>query len=308
MKGTSVAFLSVFCFSLYPIFAKVLLETTSPFMLIVIRQITAGLLIVAALVLTRKYLQFKVFKKHEYVMIFVIGALVSAAGPILFIIGLSQSTATNSVLLGKSEALMTSVLAIMLLKEKVSSKQLIGALLMSVGIILIATRGFAEGFIFSRGDLLILLSALFYSFGNVAVKRFFSHHPPELLVALRNLSGASVLFTLSFFILGPNTVSSFVSKPSLPILLTMVLTVTLGQYLWYLALELTTATNVSLINLSSPIMSVFYAAIFLGETLFEYQILGGIFIVIGMMVFEFHLSSFLPNHVHRHHLIVKPKA
>ena len=85
----------------------------------------------------------------------------------------------------------------------------------------------------------------------------------------------------------------------------VILTTISGQYLWYKALEMTSATNVSMAGLSSPLFAIFYAVILLKESVSFSQISGGVFIIIGLIVLEFHFKNIHTQEKHKHHLKLK---
>ena len=62
------------------------------------------------------------------------------------------------------------------------------------------------------------------------------------------------------------------------------------------------ASAVSLAGLSSPLIGIVYVFVFLGERLIASQIIGGIVIMIGLFVLEFHFRKIYTPHKHKHHL------
>ena len=68
---------------------------------------------------------------------------------------------------------------------------------------------------------------------------------------------------------------------------------------------MTSATNVSIAGLSSPLMVVFYAVIFLKESIVYSQIFGGICIMAGLIVIEFHFRKVHTLKKHKQHLKLK---
>lgn len=254
----------------------------------------------------KKIKEFKKTKKHDYKFMFFISLFSAVAGPLLFLLGLSMTSATNSVLIGKSEAVLTSVIAIIVLKEKISLHKILGTIVIFVGVAYIATQGFANGLVFQAGDIIIFCSALSYSIGTVLFKRYMGHVPPEIIVSLRSLYGAVVLFFLSLFFVDFSMVMSSVSvKIVLSLLGLVIFTTVAGQYLWYKALEITSATNVSLAGLSSPLIAIIYTVVLLGESLSAYQIIGGLVILFGLLLLELHFKIHRLEKNHRRHLKLK---
>ncbi len=303
MKGTFLAFISISLFSLYFVFGKLLLNDISPFLILVVNQTLAALIILFILDLVRKIKELKNTSKRDIKIMFLISVFASILGPLLLLLGLSITSATNSILIGKSEAILTSLLAIFVLKDRITLHQIAGAVIMFTGVLIIATNNFSIGMSLNVGDALIFLSALSFAVGTILFKKYMHHIPPEVIVTLRNMFGASILFMLSLFLVDYSILFQVISiRFALALLGLVVLTTILGQYLWYKALEMTTATNVSLAGLSSPLVAVFYAVVLLGETLVRSQIIGGLFIFAGLVILEFHFREIHTPEKHKHHL------
>ncbi len=306
MKGIAIAFISVALFSLYAIFGKMLLVQISPFMILILNQMLAGFILVFILDLIKRMHEFKDILRKDIRHIYMISIFSSVLAPLLFLVGLGLTSATNTILIGKSEAVLTSILAIFILKEKITIHQILGTLIMFIGIVLIATDNFSLGLSLNIGDLLILISALSYAVGTILFKKHIHHIPPEVIVTLRNLFGASMLFILSLFMIDFTEVITILSFELVTALLGLViLTSIIGQYLWYRALETTSATNVSIAGLASPLIAIFYAVTLLKESLVSSQIFGGILIMIGLIIIEYHIKTSRTEDKHKHHLKLK---
>ncbi|RMF54974.1 DMT family transporter [Candidatus Woesearchaeota archaeon] len=306
MRGTITAFLAIAFFSLYFVFAKLLLANISPFIIMVLNQATAGIIIILILDLFKKISEIKNTSKYDFKSIFVISIFTAVVGPTLFLFGLDYSSATNAILIGKSEALITSLLAIIMLKERITKQQIIGGVIMFLGVIIIATKNFSSGLRLELGDTLIFFAAVSYATGTVLFKKYVDHLPPEVIVTLRNLYGAIILFVISLMFVDYSTVLQIISLKFVLVFLGMVIFVTIfGQYLWYRALEATSATKVSLAGLSSPLIAIVYAIIFLDERLVSSQMLGGALIMAGLIILELHFRKTYTHKRHKFHLKLK---
>ncbi len=306
MRGTIIAFIAIALFSLYAIFGKILLTSVDPFVILILNQMLAGVILMLLLDLFRKIKEIKKTSKKDIKFIAIISIFASVIAPLLFLLGLKMTSATNAILIGKTEAIMISLLAIFMLKEKITKHQIIGASVMFFGVILIATQNFGIGLRLNTGDLFVFISALSYAIATILFKKYMHHIPPEVIVTLRNLFGASILFIISLFIIDFSAILPALSiKFILTLLGLVILTTICAQMLWYKALEMTSATNVSLAGLSSPLIAIFYALLFLGESLNSSQITGGIFIMAGLIILEIHFKKAHTDKKHEHHLKLK---
>ncbi len=303
MKGRIYAFLAVALFSLYVVFGKVLLETVSPFIILVLNQALAALIIIMVMKLAKKIKEFKDTSKKDLKYIFLIAIFTSVVGPLLFLIGLKLTSAANTVLLVRFDAVLTALFAIIVFKDKITKHQIIGTFIMFLGVVIIVTKTFSLGLNFNIGDIFILISATSYAAGTITFKKYFHHIPPEVVVSLRNLFGALILFVISLFFVDYSIIPSILSARFVLALLGLViLTTIIAQWCWYKALEITSATNVSLIALSSPFIALVYTIVLLKESLDFSQVFGGIIILIGLIILEFHFKKV--NHK-KHHLKAK---
>ncbi len=139
MKGTLFAFAAVALFSLYVVFGKILLSQVSPFIILVLNQVLAGTILILVLDLIKRIRELKETSKHDLKIMYIISLFSAVGGPLLFLLGLKLTSATNTILIGKSEAILTSLLAIFFLKEKITRHQVIGGIVMFLGITIIAT-------------------------------------------------------------------------------------------------------------------------------------------------------------------------
>ena len=268
MKPDLMAFIAIALFASYSVFGKFLLGTISPVLLIIATQLLAGILLVLILDVTKKIKELKDLTKTQIKWILIITILSSVIGPILFLGGLKLTTATNAILIGKTEAVVTSLFAVYLLREKITKHQIIGAVIMFFGILIIATNNFGLGLKLRYGDLLIFISGPVYGLGTVLFKKYLSKTPPEVFITIRNITGGLVILIGSLFFVDFSAVRSFMSANTILILLSMVIfTVILPQYLFYKALERASATSISLAGLASPLIAIIYAVIFLKETI-----------------------------------------
>lgn len=303
MKGLAIALIAVALFSTYAIFGKILLKAMDPFTIIVISHLLASVFLIAILDLRQEIRALIREAKHDRNMIMLISLLTSVIAPTLFFMGLRETSATNSILIGKSEAFIMSILAVFFLKERFTKKQLLGVAVMFAGVAYIATNGLNAGLSLNRGDFLVLISSFAFAAGNILLKKYMGHIRPELIVASVTLFGSLMLFAISLFFMDYSTVGYLLEKEYFNAMVGFVfLSMILGQFLWVKALEMTKVTNVAAAGLASPFMGVFYAIAILGEAVTGPQMVGGVLIILGLSVLEFHFKKVRTHDEHRHHM------
>ncbi len=307
MKGLTIALISMGFFGLYAVFSKMLLSSTvEPILIVILSQGLAGIIIIGAMDLFKKIREIRETSKRDFKVIAVVSVFSSVIAPLLYLIGLATTSVANTVLISNVEAVFMSLFAVMFLREKTTLHQITGTIVMFLGVAYIATHGFSAITPFNAGDIIILLSAASYATGNTLFKKYVRHIPPEVTVTLRNIFGAVILLGLSLAFMdvrGFLTFSGSITPIFIYALLGLVIFVKIaGQFLWYKALDITSATRVSTAMLFSPLIGVFYAVILLGETLIQSQVIGGILIVTGLVIVEMHIRRVKSPLKHKFHL------
>ena len=237
-----MAFIAVALFALYPIFGKILLESVNPFLIIVFSHVLAAIILISILNLFKEIKILKKEAKHDFRLLILVSMLYGVLGPLFFFVGLSMTSAANSILIGRAEAIFLALLGVVMLKEKVTKKQVFGTIIMFTGIITIATKGFETGFTFNIGDIFIFIAAFSFASAAIILKKYLSHVRPEIMVTITNLFGGIILFIISLFFVDYSSVIDYIN-PSvvIPLIFLVVFTLIFAEYLWFKALEKTTA-------------------------------------------------------------------
>jgi len=202
----------------------------------------------------------------------------------------------------RSSSLLIALLAGIFLREKLTLHQVVGSVLMVLGLVFIFSRGFTQGYTFIPGDLYILGASVIWASSAILMKKYLHHLPPEVIVVTRNTIGGMVLLAWSF-----SEVTTINLVPLIPLYLAglAIFGVLLSQLLWYWSLEHTKASNVGIGSITTPIFGTFFAVIFLGETLAAYQLLGGLLVILGLIYMEIHLSQLSIRNLKRR-LMLRP--
>ena len=308
-KGLLTALLSVIAFSSYPAFGKTLLNNLSPEVMTAISQGFAVLSVILIFGLLPEIKKIRKLPKRDIFLLVLISLLAAVIAPLLLLKGLATTSATNVVLLLNIEVVLTCLIAYFWLKEKLTKEQIIGTVIMFLGIAVITTRGFNLGMDFNGGDFLILAATLFWAIATVIFKKYLSKIAPELAVLFRNIFGV-VFLTLMIVLIFPHQVNDVIHLDFSTILVLIafsVLGIFLAQLFWYRALEMISASKVSTITLSEPLFGILFVALLLGEGINSYQLAGGALVLLGLIFMRVHLRrlKFLRRHVrfrhpHRH--------
>ncbi|MDP3975584.1 MAG: DMT family transporter, partial [bacterium] len=284
--------------SSFTVLGKVLLNFFEPSTLLVVAYGASALVLMLFFGALPELKKIFLLSKRSFFALLVMSLLASAAAPLLMYQGLKITSATNAILIAPMEFVLTGLVAMIWLRERITSQQLMGIVVMLAGVSAIITRGFSIQLEAANGgDLLVLGATMVWALSNNIFKKYLSHVSPELVVMFRNGLGALVVFILSVFLLGEShDFQSLLSGDALwPMVAFVVVTILLGQTLWFKSLELIPATRASTIALSSPFFAIFYAQIFLDEPLLGYHLVGGTLVIIGLTFTVLHRQRH-PDH------------
>ena len=284
--GMTLAFGSLLWSGTYNALAKGLTPYLSPISLLLISEALTALFIVLTYGIVPLFKKFLRLDAKTIRIAAGVGLLNSAIAPLLWFSGLARTSAINASMLSSAEILCVIVLSAFILHERITRMQMIGAGTVLLGVLIINLTSVDVALSVHIGDALILAGAFASGTGAVLFKRHLSHVMPELAVLIRNITGIVAVSILAFFI-QHSLAQEVADFPMTKVLLLIAFTF-FSRYLnitfYYEALDRLEATTVALIGIATPFSGLVFAYLILGESIHSYQILGGIFILFGLML------------------------
>jgi len=299
MKGTTIALVSCMFLGLEPIFGKLLLNYMPPIVVAALTTSTAALILVMILEARHKIWEIGKLTRKEFIVLLMVGLISGLMAQLIYVTGLKESTATNAVLLTRLNSLLIAFFGVIILKEKMTLNHVVGAVLMVLGVVIIATKNFSVEVKPTQGDGLLIIAAVLWAAANILMKKYLSKVPPEVIVIGYNGFSGIILLSMT-----ANQIMPEFNIHVLAYLTGMIVLVSIiGRYLWYFSLEHTDACNVGLASLTIPLFGVFYSVFLLGEVLQTYQLIGGLMVFAGLVAIEIHLTSHsdVEHRLRRHH-------
>jgi drug/metabolite transporter (DMT)-like permease len=222
--------------------------------------------------------------RSDVLRIVVLGLVGNTFYQVLFINGISQSSASRTSLVMTMTPIVIALLSAVFLQERIHREGWAGIFLSLLGLWMILSR---DGSIFSlltlslKGDLLILLGDLFWAVYTVFSKPLLSKISPLRLTTLTLAAGT--LFYL------PLTVKDVVELPlGLPsptswaaLLFSSVLAIAASYLIWYSSVKRIGSAKTGIYVNIAPVLTVFFARIFLSERMTARQLAGALIIIIG---------------------------
>jgi len=302
--GLVLAFGALVWSGTYNALAKGLTPFLSPMTLLLLSEALTAVFIILTFGLVPLLKKLMKMDAASIRMSIIVGLINSAIAPLLWFTGLSYTTAVNATMLSSGEVVSVLVLSHFLLAERMSRMQAAGILTIIVGIVIINVSGMTDDFTVYMGDVLVLLGCIASGVGAVLFKKYLSHVMPELAIVIRNIAGIVAVGIISLLV-SHSVTAEVVSFPMEKVLLLLAFTF-FSRYLnltfFYEALDRIPATTLSSIHIASPLTGVFFAYLILGEHIQSYHVLGGIFIIIGLLVEQMSEQSLLSLRSRRFHL------
>ncbi len=282
--GYILAFGALIWSGTYNALAKGLTPYLSPVSLLLVSESLTALFIILTFGLVPLYREFKKMDAQSIRISVLLGLVQSAIVPLLWFTGLAKTSAINASILGNADMVFMLIFSWIIFREQVGKMQVVGVLVVILGIIIINVSATGVSTSVHIGDGLILLGAFFSGIGAVFFKKYLSHVMPELSIAIRNISAIIIVLCASLF-LPHSFIAEVAAFPIEKVLLLLAFTF-FSRYLnltfFYEGLDRLPATTFSFIELGGPLTGLIFASLILGEQIHSYQILGGIFIIFGM--------------------------
>lgn len=204
---------------------------------------------------------------------------------VFFFLSLKYTTATNSSLIGATNPIVTTILACIFLKDKITYKNILGILISLFGVILITTNGNISVLFnmkFNIGDILMMVAVLCWATYGVLSKKVLEVYSPIKITSYAFLTCVIILIPLVIlekpWVYMPNT--TFNGWMSV---IYMAIFPSVGGYLiQQISIKKIGPTKTSLFINLVPVFSMILAFCILGESISIIKIIAGILIICGI--------------------------
>jgi drug/metabolite transporter (DMT)-like permease len=262
---------------------KILVNSFAPITMTALRIFTASLVVFLILLATNGI---RKLTKKEITTIFAAG-LFNVVGHHFFLaVGLTKTTASNAgIILGLSP-LLTAVLAMLFLGDRLSLLKFSGIIFGFTGVVFIVMHGSAAINAVSFGDLYIFLSVLSQGISFILIKKAASTLDTRSLTGWMLFSGSIVLFLLGLFNepQGLITLKQGEATTWLVFFASAIFATGLGHMIYNKAIHRLGPTEAAIFINLSPFFSLLASYLFLGEVIHLLQMFGLLFIVIGVIL------------------------
>ena len=243
--------------------SKVLLEDVSPYLMASLLYLGAGFGMMAV----RSASPSKRSEERSLTrgdMPYILGMVVlDIAAPILLMYGLLNSPASSVSLLNNFEIVATTLIALLVFGERVSSRTWVAIILITASAIILSTAGAGE-LSFSTGSLAVILACVCWGIENNCTRRLSDSGPLRIVVIKGVFSGLGSLVIAVFMGMGSPTAAEIAGALALGF-------VSYGMSLFFYisAQGSLGAAKVSAYYAMAPFIGAFLSLALLGEPLTE---------------------------------------
>lgn len=272
-------------------FIKIGLEELSPVNLTILRLFTVcGIFLVFLVIFPNK---FTPIQKKDIVPLFLLGFL----GLVVYHLGLNYGevyiSASAASLIIATIPVFTVIFAALLLKEKMTKKIVIGVSLSLSGVIIISLTGTSGNpfqVLYLTAAMAVLVSAFVGAGYTIAGKKLLQRYSALSLTVYAFLFGAlGLLPFLSSSLVVEATSLSW--KGWGAVLFLALLPTVVGYVLWYVALEVKSASEISTFLYFIPVLSTIISYFLFQESITWLFILGGVLVISGLIIVNMQKSS-----------------
>lgn len=243
------------------------------------KNLIVALFLLAIILGFKEFNNLKKLRKKQWLSLILIGLVGGSIPFVLFFRGLQLTNGPIGSFIHKTMFIFVAILATLFLKEKLTKKIFIPAILLLAGNFLLLRL---TSFELSLGALFILIATLFWSVENIISKHVLKTVEPKVLAFGRLFFGSLFILIYLAFTNKISLISTLTSVQfswiliSAPFLLMYVIT-------WYSGLKYTKATTAtSILLLGSPITALL-SFMFLGAALTTLQAIGMLLIISGIV-------------------------
>lgn len=215
-------------------------------------------------------------KREAYWSLLMVSLLITSVFALVFL-GLRYTSTNNVAIILFLQVLFSYLFLGRRTGEKLNAKHTLGAILMTLGALLVL---FPKQFALHLGDGLVLLAAIIAPFANLYQKKARRHVSSETILMVRTLLAWPVIYLLAISF-EPSPSWDAINQQWLWLLLTGGLVFVVSKILWVEALHLLPITKVNALYALAPLMTIGLSYLVLNQIPTASQLVGILPILLG---------------------------
>lgn len=227
----------------------------------------------------------KPFEMRDLPGLLVLGLINIPINQLMFIWGVSYTTAPNAALAYALTPAFVLIIASTFYGERITRWKLIGIVIAIIGTVLVLLeRGLELNSKHFWGNIMVLGASCSWAFYTTLGKKFAQKYGALQSTALSMMSGLLLYLPIFALLPVPFTISELAPFNWFQLFYLGVITSGAGYALWYYALTKGDASKVAVFNNLQPIFTTILAYIFLGTQPSGLFIVGGIIAIFGVIL------------------------
>ncbi|MEA1981884.1 MAG: DMT family transporter [candidate division Zixibacteria bacterium] len=226
-------------------------------------------------------------EKKDYWKIISLGLLIIPLNQILFLYGQKYTSAGHGALLFATIPIWIFLNAIIILKEKIIWRRMIGIIVAMVGVIIIMFSGaieFGKEYLF--GDSLILIAVIAWSYYTIIGKHLVQKYGAIRVTTYALVSGSLVYFPFGLYMALKFDYSQATLGGWASVFYMAVMTSIVVYVLWYWVLKYMDASRIAVFHNLQPVLASVVAFLWLNEPVGWSFVIGGSIALLGVVIAE----------------------
>lgn len=288
-KGILLAFITATISGVAIFYSKIAVVKIPPLILTTSRNFYVGLLFLLLFLFSGRLSEIKRLKRNQLTLLLLIGIIGGALPFYLFFTGLQYMPAINANMIHKTLFVWVTILAVVLLKEKITFTYLI-----SFALIFVANFYFGKlQFSLSAGELMVLAATLLWSIETILAKKVLKGVSSELVGLFRMGLGGSLLFVTTLFT-GKANAFPTLDFDTLSIILIGGTILFFYVFTWYKALKYAPASLATLVLTFSVVVGNILNSSFAGVKILPIDVYSSVLIA-GALIILLLRFKIIPN-------------
>jgi drug/metabolite transporter (DMT)-like permease len=284
MKNYLLLAFLILASALTPIFGKLTVAEVSPISLGFLRFSVACILFLITLRYRKQNLK---FDKSDYPKLVMMGVLSIPLNQFFFLNGVNLSYASHSGIIYSLNPVFAYLISVTRKTEKFYISKMIAILLTIIGIFFVFYESLhesKEGSSVLTGDFMLVFAVFTFSvylaFGKGLVLKYGAIKTAAAVFTY----GAIAYIPLFIYDLPNLTFVNLTYKGIVGYIFLTVIVAYLAYFVWYYVLKTLQVSKITTFSNLSPLITVFFSVIFLGETISLYLLIGGIITIAGVFL------------------------
>ena len=269
------------------VFGKMLVQDFSPALLTMLRLLFIVLFLIG---LSSYKKHFKRVNKSDLLVVFFLGVIGVFINQWSFFVGLQTADSTTSALILATTPILTSVLAAIFLKEKLTIRMLMGSIVAIIGIYFVVTKGDLSSLHIDKGLLWIVITMITFAIMIIITRLLSNRIDPLTITLYSNVVGLIVSIPFVFLLDTPVHVSSDMSDWVF-LIGTAVVVHGIANLIWNQNIRHVDASKASILSNLEPFVAMIMGLILLYKPITRAEIVGSLFIVGGVVLSTYQRKS-----------------